>query len=93
MVFFPENRDATLDLIRLLKASIGGRKGGLARTNVGVLRCRESIIRGGIAMSTLPAIVGAKTMRVRVPARQVVNRRAIAKMRELKQQARSEVRG
>jgi hypothetical protein len=32
---------------------------------------------------------GAKTVRVRVPKRQVVNRRAIAKMRDLKQRARS----
>jgi hypothetical protein len=31
---------------------------------------------------------GAKSVRVRVPARQVVNRRAIAKMRDLKQMAR-----
>jgi hypothetical protein len=30
---------------------------------------------------------GAKSVRVRVPARQVVNRRAVAKMRDLKQTA------
>jgi hypothetical protein len=34
---------------------------------------------------------GAKTVRVRVPIRQVVNRRAIAKVRDLKRQARGEV--
>jgi hypothetical protein len=36
---------------------------------------------------------GAKTVRVCVPKRQTVNRRAIAKMRELKQSARSWVTG
>jgi hypothetical protein len=36
---------------------------------------------------------GAKTVRVRVPLRQVVNRRAIAKMRDLKSEARSSANG
>jgi len=36
---------------------------------------------------------GAKTVRVRVPRRQVVNRRAVAKMRELKWEARRRVVG
>jgi hypothetical protein len=36
---------------------------------------------------------GTKTVRVRVPTRQVVNRRAIAKMRDLKEEARRPSRG
>jgi hypothetical protein len=36
---------------------------------------------------------GAKTVRVRVPMRQPVNRRAIAKMRDLKREARREPKG
>jgi hypothetical protein len=36
---------------------------------------------------------GAKTVRVRAPKRQVVNRRAIAKMRDLKREARSRAIG
>jgi hypothetical protein len=36
---------------------------------------------------------GAKTVRVRVPARQVVNRRAIAKIRDLKRVARPRIVG
>src|SRR5262249_15104063 len=40
-----------------------------------------------------PPKKGARTVRIRVPARQVVNRRAIAKMRDLKWEARQRVRG
>jgi hypothetical protein len=36
---------------------------------------------------------GAKTVRVRVPRRQVINRRAIAKMRDLKWEAESQPPG
>jgi hypothetical protein len=36
---------------------------------------------------------GAKTVRVRVPIRQVVNRRAIARMRDLKQQTQGPLLG
>ena len=36
---------------------------------------------------------GVKTIRVRVPTRQVVNRRAIASMRELKGEARRKPKG
>jgi hypothetical protein len=36
---------------------------------------------------------GARTVRVRVPKRQIVNRRAIAKMRDLKREARDETAG
>lgn len=36
---------------------------------------------------------GAKTVRVRVPTKQAVNRRAVAKMRELKWEARGQVMG
>ena len=36
---------------------------------------------------------GAKSIRVRVPTRQIVNRRAIARMRELKWEARRKPKG